>query len=168
MAKQVKIIDRGWNKLQKKAFKLKNGKAAAVGFQGSKGELASEAHAGLSNIELAAIHEFGTIDGRIPERPMIRNTFDQNKDKYAKEMKKVARDFYAGREIDGDLLLAGEQHRTDIMRKVKAGQFEEWAESTKKRKEAQGRAGDKPLWVTSQLINSLTVEVVDAQKKRAA
>jgi phage gpG-like protein len=156
-----KIIDRGWNKLKKQSLTLSKGKATAVGFQGSEAEIVDPEHGGLTNVELAAIHEFGTKDGRIPERPMIRQTFDENQSKYEKEMANVARAFYDGKNIDGELLVVGEGVKADVFKKVRGAQFEPWAPLTMAMKALIGKEGDVPLWDTGQLMNSLTAIVTD-------
>jgi hypothetical protein len=161
---KVKVIDRGWNKLIKKFFGLKSsGKAVAVGFQGSEAEIESPEHGGLTNVELAAIHEFGTKNGRIPARPMIRQTFDKNQNKYDTEMKKISAKFFDPHNvsIDGELLMLGQDFRTDIIQAVVNDEFQPWADSTQLQKDKQGKAGDPPLWDTNQLVNSIRALVTD-------
>jgi phage gpG-like protein len=173
---KVKVIDRGWNKLQKQTLTLKEGKATTVGFQGSEAEIIDPEHGGLTNVELGAIHEFGTVDGRIPERhefgtvdgriperPMIRRTFDENKAKYEKDLIKAVGRFYdtLGSGLEGSLLLIGEDFKADVIQKVRGAEFKDWADSTKAMKLLQGRQGDVPLWMSGQLMNSLTAIVTD-------
>jgi phage gpG-like protein len=167
MAQQIKVIDRGWSKIVRELTKAKNGKAAAVGFQGDKGEITSPDHGDMTNVELGAIHEFGTRDGRLPERPMIRQTFDGNVSKYKKEMDRIGKEITAGKNVEGELLLLGEEFKNDIMKSVRNDEFAGWAESTIAAKELLGKAGGVPLWVTGQLMNALTTEVVDTKVKKS-
>ena len=158
MAKpKVKVIDRGWNKIQKQALTMSRGKAVAVGYQGSEAELVDPAHGEITNVELGAIHEFGTQDGHTPERSHIRSTFDENQAKYEKGMKEVSRIFFEGKKPDGELLLVGEELKSDIINKVRSGDLEPLAESTMMTREG----GAIPLWNTGQLMNSLTAVVTD-------
>ena len=67
----VTEIDRGWRKLRQ-TMKAASDAHAKVGVLAGKG--AEESREGLTNAELAAVHEFGTKDGRVPERSFIRAT----------------------------------------------------------------------------------------------
>ena len=160
---KVKVIDRGWNDLQKKATALKKGRAASVGIQGAEAQIAEDVHGGMTNVELGAIHEFGTQDGHIPERSHIRSTFDKNKAKYESEMKEISREFYARKDVSGKLLLLGEEVKTDIIETIRSGELEPLAESTLARREGNAT----PLWNTGQYVNALTATVTnDPDSKR--
>lgn len=154
---KVKIIDRGWNKIQKQALKMSRGKAVAVGIQGSEAELVDPKHGEMTNVELGAIHEFGTQDGHIPERSFIRSTFDENRAKYEKGMKLASQKFFEGKKPDGELLLIGEEFKSDIINKVRSGDLKPLAESTMMTREG----GAIPLWKSGQLMNALTAVVTD-------
>jgi hypothetical protein len=158
-----KVIDRGWNKIQKNASKLAGGIAASVGVQGTKAGQTSVEHGGMTNAELGAIHEFGTRNKLIPERPHFRTTFDENVQSYQRKLDKIGRDFFGGQgNVKGGLLLLGEDYRRDIIERIQAGQLRELAESTKKdrRQKQRGRGAELiPLLVTGQYINALSVDV---------
>lgn len=162
MAEQkVKLVDRGWDNIKKQAIKAVSGKVASVGWQGNS---ATEDHGGVTNVEVAAWMEFGTRD--IPERPMLRQTFDKNLSKYEKEMKLIANTFYTGKDIDGLLLVLGERYRGDMIQEIRSRAFAEWAESTLMSKALQNKSGDVPLWDTGQLINASGVVVVKATERK--
>jgi phage gpG-like protein len=163
MAKDVVVIDRGWGKIIKNATTVAKGKAASVGFQGSEAEMIDPEHGGMTNVELAAIHEFGTKDGKIPARPMIQQTFSKHSSKIDKAMVKVSKDFFDGKNIDGELRMVGEDFRSDIIQEIRNDSFKEWAQSTEVYKEKQGRSGDVPLWMSGQLVNALTTVVVEGK-----
>jgi len=163
MAEQVKVIDRGWEKIKKEASKLLKGKAVSVGWQGTE---AGIDHEGMTNVEVASIMEFGTKDGKIPERPMFRSTYEENKQKYDKEIEKIAKGFYKDGTVEGNLLVLGEQFKSDIISKVKSNPFQEWAESTREQKEREGKAGDVVLWDTGQMLNALTAVIVSPGDKK--
>lgn len=74
MAKKAfKMTDRGLKILEKRKKSLA-GAELKVGFPAD-----IQGHGDLSPGELALILEFGTLDGRIPERPVFRQTFDELK-----------------------------------------------------------------------------------------
>lgn len=79
-------MDRGWDAIV--ALRGQRG-AAKVGVVGTKA-LAHHGKEALTNAELALVHEFG-VEGRIPERSFIRQSFDTNRIRYIEILKKLAR-----------------------------------------------------------------------------
>ena len=63
-----------WRKLYKRAIEMRTIRAH-VGVLASKGGSARHKGSELTVVELAAVHEFGTGDGHVPERSFIRSTF---------------------------------------------------------------------------------------------
>lgn len=63
-----------WNELLARAHGLER-LHVRVGVIGSKGGDALDGESGFTLVELAAVHEFGTEDGRIPARAPIQTTF---------------------------------------------------------------------------------------------
>jgi len=59
------------------------------------GAAASADHDGLSNVDVASFHEFGTEN--IPQRSFIRATVDQNRQSISKTQGQVARGILKGR-----------------------------------------------------------------------
>ncbi len=116
MAKQVKVIDRGWKKIQKQFAKNTQGEAVLIGVQGNAATEQDPQHGNLTNVQLGAIHEFGK--GNVPERPHFRTTFDENQKKYQKELENMAKRISDGASIEGELLLLGEMARKDILDKI--------------------------------------------------
>jgi hypothetical protein len=161
---KVKIIDRGWEKLKKEMLRTAAGRVAKVGVQGDEAEATYED--GWSNATNAAVHEFGTIDGKVPERAPMRTSFDENVQKYERQAAKSAKAILGGQaKTEGELLLLGEAYRADVLKKIKAGLEPGLAESTLVGSASTGlpRAdyGDTPLMVTGQFWNSFSVQVVD-------
>jgi len=166
MTKYTDEKDRGWNKIKKMLSRNVNGKAASVGWQGSE---AGQDHDGTTNVELAAVHEFGSKDGKIPERKLMRATLEQHAEKYSKEEAEILKKALEGKDIDGLLLLLGEMFKADMFETVnghKLRQIADWADSTKARKEQQGKSGDPILRDTGQLMDAIGVEVVDPKSKK--
>lgn len=164
MAAKAKWADKGWEKIKQTLEKAKDGRVAKVGVQGDEAEATYED--GWSNVTNAAVHEYGTIDGKVPERAPMRTTFDENVQKYERQAAKSAKAIFDLKaQVDGETLLLGELHRADILKKIKAGLKPKLAESTAAGLASTGlpRAdyGATPLLVTGQLWNSFSVQVVD-------
>lgn len=114
---------------------------------------------GLSNVQVATIHEFGA--GRIPERSFIRATFDAQRQAYFTLAARLAGALYDGKTtVEKALGLMGMKMVADIRAHIRAGIAPPLAESTLRRRRAKGRVGAKgepvALIDTSQLINSIT------------
>jgi hypothetical protein len=69
------VVDRdlGFKKIM---AELAQGAHARVGVQGSDAAVQPEG-AKLSMAQIATVHEFGSSDGRIPQRSFLRSTFDE-------------------------------------------------------------------------------------------
>jgi hypothetical protein len=52
---------------------------------------------GISAVELAAIHEFGSPRAGVPQRSFIRRTFEQNREEVAKKIAELASQFVFSR-----------------------------------------------------------------------
>lgn len=119
MAVTITDKDRGYKKLQK-VFSKQAEKPAAVrvGVQGSD---AMQLHGKVTVVDIATVHEFGSIDGRIPQRSFIRSTFDKNRAHYQKVINKIARDVL-DEKLDAAraLGLLGEKFVADIKAAIRA------------------------------------------------
>jgi phage gpG-like protein len=151
MAKsEFKYDDKVWKALRRK---LKDtgqaGKHVRVGIMGD----AEMHHSGFSMIELAATHEFGSSDGRIPERSFLRSTFRERADDLTRILTKIAKQVVADK-IDVDTAL---------------GQLGLWGANAVKQKitkedippplsprTIQRKGSTKPLVDTGQLVNSIS------------
>ena len=78
MAKYVKDIDRGWASIKDN---LRRGDKIEIAVGIQEGAKNGE---GLTIAEYGAANEFGT--DKIPSRPFMRTTFDENKAKYVRMM----------------------------------------------------------------------------------
>ena len=125
---------------------------------------------GLTNAEIAAIHEFGT--GTIPARPFISASFEQGKPGYINDLKKLLGAVFAGRlQVMQVFDIMGSRISTDIKKFVTAGDQvpPPNAESTRIRKEKKTKRGGVPGLVrtlvdTGQMINSVTWQVIRGDK----
>lgn len=109
------------------------------------------------NAMVMAVHEYGTKDGRIPERRPIRLSMESNSDKYARRFQqgldKVLKD-----EMSADTALKsiGEEAAGDVKITIMNGLTPPLADSTVR---ARKDNSDKPLYDTGELVNSITYEV---------
>ena len=153
---EFRVEDQGWKAICSIVSKYKFGKAASVGVQGVEATTQTAEHSGMSNVELAVIHEFGTSDDHIPERSFIRSTLTANQAEYQRRIDEIASAALRGISIDGGLFRLGEKVRADIIRAINAGISPPLAESTIERR--GGRT--TPLFDTGQLRDSITSRVV--------
>ena len=111
------------------------------------------------NAMLMAAHEYGTEDGRIPERRPIRLTIGNNADKYARRFQqgldKVLKDKMS---VDTALKSIGEEAAGDVKITIMNGLTPPLADSTVR---ARKDNSDTPLYDTGELVNSITYEVRD-------
>lgn len=111
------------------------------------------------NALLMAVHEYGTQDGRIPERRPIRLSMENNADKYARRFQqgldKVLKDEMS---VDTALNSIGEEAAGDVKITIMNGLTPPLADSTVR---ARKDNSDTPLYDTGELVNSITYEVRD-------
>lgn len=109
------------------------------------------------NALLMAVHEYGTQDGRIPERRPIRLSMGKNADKYARRFQqgldKVLKDEMS---VDIALKSIGDEAAGDVKITIMNGLTPPLADSTVR---ARKDNSDTPLYDTGELVNSITYEV---------
>jgi len=147
MSTKVTERDTGWNALKKSLRSFGNQKVS-VGVRGTVDFSAPTTAA------LAAVHEFGSHDGKIPERSFLRSTFDKNEKKYKKAAKALAVSA-AKRKGSVNLSLLGEVVRADVIDAIRNREIKQsLAASTTARK------GDAPALIdTGRLIQSIESKV---------
>src|SRR5262245_44048037 len=106
MTTGVTDIDRGWRRLVSGLRKSRRVEAR-VGVQAPEAE--ADHGEGLTNADLAAIHEFGAPAAHIPERSFLRSTFDENQRAYQQEADRIAGAVLDGNAAEGEVLLLGER-----------------------------------------------------------
>jgi hypothetical protein len=152
-----------WRKLYKRAIEMRTLKAR-VGVLASKGGMRSAGDSGLTLVELAAIHEFGSADGHIPERSFIRSTFYE---RAAAEL----------REMCGKITKAIVLGAVDVRQGI--GMLGAWGAAQVKNTITQtdippplapstiaAKGSSKPLVDTGQMLNAITWEVIDTREGR--
>lgn len=125
----------------------------AVGVLGKNSDRA-DAKSGITNAQLALIHEFGL---GVPERSFLRATFDQLKDIWHAFVAKVFKPVADGKiDLMKALALIGERVKSDIKRRITQGSGipPPNAPSTIARK-----GSDRPLVDTGRLVGSIDYEV---------
>lgn len=186
MAKNVKVKDRGWRRINK-AFKSLDGWEATIGAHGDAGKHKG----GIDNVALTAIHEFGvqfrhpggtpyTFVGnrvvflkkgdpraigitrphmiQIPERSFLRSTWDKRVKSYERLLQKQAGLVMDGRATAPQAVgIVGEKVLADVKRTIKRGVPPPLKPATVARK-----GSTKQLIDTGQMIGSLHVKVKKA------
>lgn len=117
MAKIQQDIDFGYKRI--KAFYTRQPPVESrVGIQGPEANQQGERNPGPTNAELAAIHEFGI---GVPQRSFLRSTFDEERKKYLRVMRKGFRSVVDGkRKLASVFLEVGETYRKDVIKKIKS------------------------------------------------
>lgn len=74
--------DRGYKKAIRSLRKAAGKRHVVVGIRSEKGGATAPGDS-LNLAGIAAVNEFGSEDGHVPERSFLRSTFDAGKDRYA-------------------------------------------------------------------------------------
>lgn len=122
----------------------------------------------FSMVDLAMVHEYGSSDGRIPQRSFIRSTCDAKRKEHLKIMQKLQSKIVKGSITTHQALTQlGEVISKDMVQAINNGIEPDLAESTKKakirslkkqKKELSG-IGFKPLIESGDLKGHITHEV---------
>ena len=152
MSVEVKLIDRGFDKIIQHALKL-DGKGVKVGIRRGKGS-----HDGTDMLDIAVYNHFGT--STIPARPFISDCAEKNAGQIQEAQKRLVYRVYQGSlSADGALAQLGAWYVNVQKGHIAHGSWFPNAESTKKRKKMK-RPGDviKPLIDTADMMNSVDWE----------
>lgn len=107
----------------------------------------------LSMVELGLVHEYGTRDGRIPERSFIRRTFNQNRDELERACAEAARRFIGGEDMEKVLGKLGAWGAAKVKATITEG---EGVPPPLKAATIARKGSSRPLVDTGQLKNSIT------------
>lgn len=86
---KVRVDRKAWDAMRANIDAMGE-QSVRVGVLGSKGGNAPHGDEGLTMIELAVIHEFGSPAANIPERSFIRSAFEKNRAELAEFQGKLA------------------------------------------------------------------------------
>lgn len=104
---------------------------------------------------IAAVHEFGSPQKGIPERPFLRTTIQENRAKYVQLNRRNLVEVLNGKmNVEQALGQLGEVAKGDVQAKIASGGFAPLKEATIKRK-----GSSKPLIDTGQLRQSIAWEL---------
>jgi len=107
--------------------------------------------------EIAVVNEFGSSDGRVPERSYIRSTFDAEKNKWRTLTVKLKKRMISSvKTVEWILGNMGTKIVSDIQAKINAVKEPPNAPSTIAKKTRAGRVGDNPLVDYGQLKTGIT------------
>lgn len=145
--------DLGYHKIRRALKHMEVG--VVVGLLQDKGsEMTSE---GVTLAGYAAINEFGSEDGRVPERSFLRSTLAENEDRYVEELVAMAADVVLeGADVEQAFGLIGLGAETDVKDKIRDLRDPPNAPMTL----ANKFPGDNPLIDTGRMRQSISHAVV--------
>lgn len=145
---KIEVKDLGWNMLMRAVRAMAGKSVLDVGvFDDGPSRNGDSA----SNAEIALVHEFGSPAQGIPERSFMRSTIDANRQKYHREMQRIADKVLSGAPTTQALNLLGMRAANDMKRTIQGGIPPPLKPETVARK---GSA--KQLVDTGQLITAIT------------
>jgi hypothetical protein len=168
-------IDRGWGRMQKLAQQAE-GSSVKVGVLEGEKEARQNEPSGITNTQLAAIHEYGSPARNIPERSFLRATLDANRQAYNALISQLVGLIFDGKlTVPRALGMLGLKVVADIRARIRKGIAPPLSPRTLRLKLLKGGAGrgrrnrgkSVPLIDTGQLINSITHLVVMGRRGKA-
>lgn len=148
----ITVIDSGFDALGARIESFtKDQLAVSIGFQGPEATAIHE-DSDLTNVMIAAINEYGTLDGRVPERSVIRATIDGDRAEIAEIAGRLQQGVLLGK-LDKvqALKLLGEKIVALMRKRILAGIDPPNAPST-----IAAKGSDKPWIDTSQVMKALS------------
>lgn len=162
MAKMtIKIRDTGWDKIAAQAKRAARNKRVHVGVLGDA-DGPGDGTLGLPGI--AAVHEFGSSDGVIPERSFLRASFDENEEKLEDMMAKLAGQVLVGRRtVEEALEILGLAFSSMVRKFITAGDPipPPNVPAVAARKQAMGAGDIRTLVDTGAMVQAISHAVVD-------
>lgn len=154
--KFVREVDRGWNQIRAQLKALKQGDSYVKA--GVLGDAGAHEGSNLTNVDLALIHEFGTRDGRIPERSFIRSSFEHNRAEYIENLRKLIKGVYENKmTIPRALGIMGLKMASDMKKGITTG---EGIPPPNAPATIAAKGSSRPLVDRGRLVNSISHEVV--------
>lgn len=155
-ATEVKDVDRGFEQFQRDAEKASRGAHVSIGIQAT--EAAQTRAFALTNVTLAATHEFGSRDGRIPQRSFMRATIDREREAISRMIDGAAEKVAHGSSLERELGTIGEWVKSEMIRTI-----DQTIGLAPLKKSTETRKGStKPLIDTGQLKAAITWKVSKA------
>lgn len=152
MSVKITVKDHGWRRLMRLAEELRQEPHVRVGVLAEKGSESRDG--GVTNVELAAIHEFGAPAAGIPERSFLRSAFDANKTKYQGRIKSHLKQVIGGSmDLHKMFDLIGLEAATDVKKGITAGAG---IPPPLKQATIDRKGSSRPLVDTGRLLASIT------------
>ena len=146
--------DLGYRRIIEDLKALSDAPHVLVGIRQAEGSKIAEGEE-ITLAGIAAVNEFGSADGKIPSRPFLRSTVDENRDKYVKVMETNAKLMLDGKSsMEKGLTLLGFRVVRDVQKKIRNNDFPRNAPATIKEKKSS-----KPLIDTGRLRQSIDFEL---------
>lgn len=151
---RAKITDRdkGAKRLAKA---LKQSAIVTVGIHEKEGAEAKDPEGGLSLVEVAAVHEFGSEAANIPRRSFIRDWFDETEQKQQERLRKLFDMVAKGGDLETLAKRFGLLCQAEVQARIALGIPPPLEEETIARKGGKST----PLINTGQLRTSITNQV---------
>lgn len=144
---------------------LAKGAYVKVGMLGGDSKMRGQGEP-LTNVDIALVHEFGSLAAKIPERSFLRSTFDMSRAEYETILEKFAGGIYDGKlTVDRALGLLGAKVSADVKGTVVRGEpipppNAPRTLALKEAKRAQGSLGPvRTLIDTGRMIGSVAWQV---------
>lgn len=116
MPPNVKDVDRGYKAFQRNMVRFIRKPNVTVGIQAT--EAAQTRGFGETNVTIAAVHEFGSRDGRIPQRSFIRASVDRERALLNRMLDTAVRRIAESGDARRHLGLVGERARAEMVRTI--------------------------------------------------
>jgi hypothetical protein len=162
---------KGWDKILSRCNEMK-GLVVKVGVQGDKAAELHDEDGELTNVEVAAIHEFSEPSDKPPGRPFIRPVYDSDPERWKGALADACAGVFAGKSPNGALRKIGEDYRAAVIERMKEGIAPPLSEKTINRRKGQNTQGKRdkierkggsldvtPLIDTGMLMGSISVSV---------
>lgn len=134
----VRIIDRGYSRIQRDLAQLAHSREVRVGIQGS--EALATRDSGINNATLGAVHEYGSLKN--PQRSFISSTVDEN-NYYIDSIEHWLDGVVKGTiSVDALFRTLGEQVAKDIIAKINSNIPPPNSQATQARKHGKGTLVD--------------------------
>lgn len=155
----IEDVDRGFRRMmQNLALYLRRPPFVTVGIQGREARYKRDF--GQSNVTLAAVHEFGSRDGKIPQRSFIRSTVDRERGMILRMLERAVKDAARSGDAYRGLGIVGEKVKAEMVRTI--DQSIGLKPLTKAGIRSKKRPSTKPLIDTGQLKGAITWKVHNA------
>jgi hypothetical protein len=153
MPKVITDIDRGYKALLRRMRGMKRGPNVSIGVQGT--EASDTRKFGETNIAIAVIHEFGSVDGTIPQRSYLRSTADRERALFERALALAAKRVAVSGNVHRELGRIGELGVAKVKQTINQSiGLKPLKPATERRK-----GSTRPLIDTGILKNSITWKV---------